>query len=71
MCMGYIEEMAKYKSKVLKDIDSEEAVKRGPVNMYIDKNLYKLFKEAIDPLPVSTVIERLMRDIVETEKKKK
>ena len=65
--MSYIELMAKYKSERLNKLQSQKGVNRGPVSLYLDKDLYARFKEVIGDLAASEVIEDFMRDTVETE----
>lgn len=70
--MLYKIDMTKFKSEMLNKIASSRGTaNRGAVHLYLDKDVYAEFKKTIDPLAVGEVIETFMREIVETEKRKK
>ena len=41
-------------------------IERGPVNLYLSKELYVEFKQKCGELPMSVVLEELIRAFIET-----
>jgi hypothetical protein len=44
----------------------DEKGNRGRVNLYLDKDAYKRFKDACGDRPISRVLEALMNEFVES-----
>jgi uncharacterized protein YehS (DUF1456 family) len=42
----------------------DEKVNRGRVNLYLDKEVYKRFKQACADRPISRVLEALMTEFI-------
>ena len=58
--------------KTLLDKVKRQETDRGPVSMYLDKNLYKDFQKLCGDVPASKILEQFMREALgSTDPKKK
>lgn len=55
--------------KTLQKLKGEE-LNRGPVSVYLDKDVFKEFKKACGNVPHSRVLEELMREFIDSAKRK-
>lgn len=73
--MAYIENMAKFKSELLNKLAKEDKSGkdriRKPVTLYLHRQNFEKFKEAIKPLSPSQVFDAFIVETMGSEKKGK
>ena len=55
-------------SKIKKELmEAEKDRERGRITLYLNYDLYERFKKACNPIAASKVVERLMKEFIESK----
>lgn len=56
--------MALNGKQILEELEATQKNDRGRVTLYLSKSVYKAFADSCGEIPVSKVLERLLKDFV-------